>query len=97
VKDENNSIIILKADAHVQAMEREVGADVEDEEGRICRVPTVCVIGCMLIATYSKLNLIKGLIYKKLLIIYSEITQRMGASWHTLSFSPGFLHPGRPV
>jgi hypothetical protein len=45
-------------------MEREVGADIEDEEGRICRVPTVCVIGWMLIATYSKLNLIKGLIYK---------------------------------
>ena len=47
-------------------MEREVGTEIEDEEGKICRVPTVCVIGCMLIATYSKLNLIKGLIYKKL-------------------------------
>ena len=78
-------------------MEREVGADIEDEEDRICRVPTVCVIGCMLIATYSKLNLIKGLIYKKLLIIYSEITQRMGASPRALSLSPGFLHLKRPV
>ena len=46
-------------------MEREVGTDIEDEEGKICRVTKVCVIGCMLIATYSILNLIKGLIYKK--------------------------------
>ena len=74
-------------------MEREVGADIEDEEGRICRVPTVCVIGCMLIATYSKLNLIKGLIYKKLLIIYREISQRMGAGPDTHASSAGFLHP----
>ena len=78
-------------------MEREVGADIEDEEGRICRVPTVCVIGCMLIATYSKLNLIKGLIYKKLLIIYREIGQRMGAGPDTFLTSAGFLHPLRPV
>jgi hypothetical protein len=78
-------------------MEREVGADIEDEEGRICRVPTVCVIGWMLIATYSKLNLIKGLIYKKLIIIYRQISQTMGASPHTFPTSPGFLHPGRPV
>jgi hypothetical protein len=78
-------------------MEREVGADIEDEEGRICRVPTVCVIGCMLIATYSKLNLIKGLIYKKLLIIYREIGQRMDAGPHTLDGSPGVLHPAPPV
>jgi hypothetical protein len=78
-------------------MEREVGADIEDEEGRICRVPTVCVIGCMLIATYSKLNLIKGLIYKKLLIIYRQIGQRMGAGPDTRPTSAGFLHPGRPV
>ena len=74
-------------------MEKEVGADKEDEEGKICRVPTVCVIGCMLIATYSKLNLIKGLIYKKILIIYSESSQRMGASQVTHAGSPGFLHP----
>ena len=78
-------------------MEREVGADIEDEEGRICRVPTVCVIGWMLIATYSKLNLIKGLIYKKLLIIYRQISQIMGASPHISDGSAGFLHPGRPV
>ena len=32
-------------------MEKKVGADVEDEEGKICRVPTVCFLGCMLIAT----------------------------------------------
>ena len=74
-------------------MEKEVGADIEDEEGRICRVPTVCVIGCMLIATYSKLNLIKGLIYKKLLIIYSEISQIMGAGPVTHAALPSFLHP----
>ena len=78
-------------------MEREVGADIEDEEGRICRVPTVCVIGWMLIATYSKLNLIKGLIYKKLRIIYSEISQRMGAGPHTPAGSAGFRKPGKPV
>ena len=78
-------------------MEREVGADIEDEEGRICRVPTVCVIGWMLIATYSKLNLIKGLIYKKLLIIYRQIGQIMGASPVTCPRIPSFLHPGRPV
>ena len=36
---------VLKADAHVQAMEREVGAEIEHEEGKICRVPTACVIG----------------------------------------------------
>ena len=81
----------------MQAIEREVGADIEDEESKICRVPTVCVIGWMLIATYSKLNLIKGLIYKKILIIYSESSQRMGAGPHTHASSPGFLHPGPPV
>ena len=35
---------VLEADAHVQAMEREVGAEIEHEEGKICRVPTACVI-----------------------------------------------------
>jgi hypothetical protein len=78
-------------------MEREVGADIEDEEGKICRVPTVCVIGWMLIATYSKLNLIKGLIYKKLLIIYRQISKQWVPARALFPRSPGFLHPLPPV